>query len=124
MQDILTNSALKSTVKKGSTVAMLAAIILYIWHTLAPLPAVLNPVFPVICAVLVIHGIEGIVGAALILFNRLSPPADLPSQSQSELLDHLPNNTLLAVLKAGLYTFFVGTVGLSEIMTATRKPQP
>jgi hypothetical protein len=124
MQDTSAKSALKSQIKIVSTVAMLVAIALSLWHTVAPLPALLNTVFPVVCVVLVIHGVEGAIASFLILLNRLSSKNNPSSQPQSILIDHLPNNTPLAILKAGLYTFFVGTVGLSEIITATRKSQP
>ncbi len=127
MQDTSPKSALsdqiKSQIKKISTVAMLGAIALVGWHAIAPLPTVLNSIFPVVCVILAIHGIEGLIGAALILLNRLSATDNPPNSAQSILIEHLPNNTPLAVLKAGLYTFFVGTVGLSEIITATRTDQ-
>ncbi len=123
MQDTSPKSVLTSQIKKVSTVAMLGAIALVGWQTLAPLPPFLNSLFPIVSVVLIIHGVEAVIGAALILLNRLSSSNQSNEPSQSILIEHLPQNTPLAVLKAGLYTFFVGTVGLSEIITATRAEQ-
>jgi hypothetical protein len=123
-------SVLKSRIKVGSTVAISGAIALYIWLAFAPLPDWLNPLVSIVGVVLVIHAVEGAIASVLILRSRLlvdkpllnEPISDKPSsEPQSLLLQHLPNNTLLAVLKAGLYTFFVGTVGLQEIIAATRQ---
>jgi hypothetical protein len=124
MQDTSAKSALQSQIKIVSTVVISGAIALSLWHAVAPLPALLNMIFPVGCVILAIHGVEGAIAAVFILLYRLSSKDNPSSQSPSMLIDHLPNNTPLAIVKAGLYTFFVGTVGLSEIITATRKSQP
>lgn len=105
-----------SRIKIVSTVLILGAIALWIWHAFAPLPPQLQTVFSLTQIVLLIHAIEGAIGAALIYRYR-SLKKNNPQDQPSLLLDeHLPENTPGAVLKAGLYTFFVGTVGLSEII--------
>lgn len=125
MQDISEKSALSSRVKIVSTVLIFGAIILCVWQALATLPPFLQPVFSVVQVVLMIHGVEGAITAILIFlyWQRIqnSFENDSPKQTSFSLTEHLPNNLPLAVVKGGLYTFFVGTVGLLEVVKAVRQ---
>lgn len=118
------SSAISKQIKIASTLLMLGAIALYIWQRLAPLPSVLRPVFLVAQVAAIIHAIEGAIAAILIYRYRFSPERaageGAANPSASLLIDHLPDNTPRAILKAGLYAFFVGTIGLVEIIKATR----
>jgi len=111
-----------SKVKIGATVLVFGAIALYIWQLIAPLPTVLQPVFAIAQVVLVIHAVEGAIAAILIgLYKRrTNHSAAAPQTENSLLMEKLPDNPLLAIIKAGLYAFFVGTVGLVEIIQATK----
>lgn len=111
-----------SQVKIGATVLIFGVIALTIWQLIAPLPASLQPVFAVTQVVLIIHTVEGAIAAILIgLYKfRTGNPSEDTQTENSLLMEKLPNNTLLAIIKAGLYAFFVGTVGLVEIIQATK----
>ncbi|MEL7330861.1 MAG: hypothetical protein AAFN12_01365 [Cyanobacteria bacterium J06560_2] len=108
-------------IKLIATVLVLGAIALQIWQMLIPLPTVLQPIAKITLIVLAIHAIEGVIAAALILKYRLSDQDPAPTADTALLIDHLPESTPLAVLKAGLYAFFVGTVGLQEVIKGTRE---
>ncbi|MFK8184900.1 MAG: hypothetical protein AB8B99_16130 [Phormidesmis sp.] len=105
-------------VKVISTALIFGAIILQVWQLFSPLPVYIQPIAKITGVVLIIHAIEGLISAALILRDRLS--AEPAASSNALLIQKLPQNTPLAVLKAGLYAFFVGTVGLLEVIEATK----
>lgn len=119
----MTTSTIKShkSAKIISTVLIFGAIALQICQALIPLPPLLSTLSSITQVVLIIHGVEGIIAAALIAFYRQGVQNKPTAQSSSLLIDHLPQNTLFAVIKAGLYAFFVGTVGLLEIIKATKE---
>ena len=75
--------------------------------------------------VLLIHAIEGAIAAVLIFLYRQRPKGSQDSisleQTKSVLAEHLPSSTPLAIIKGSLYVFFVGTVGLSEIIKAFKQ---
>ena len=107
------------SIKVISMVLVLAAIALQIWHLVSPLPAFLDPVFRLTLIALLIHAIEGLVAAALIFRYRQDTRTRNVENVSTVLLDPLPASTPLAVIKAGLYVFFVGTVGLKEVLKET-----
>ena len=107
------------SIKVISMVLVLAAIALHIWHLVSPLPAFLDPVFRLTLVALLIHAIEGLVAAVLIFRYRQNTRTRNVENVSTVLLDHLPASTPLAVIKAGLYVFFVGTVGLIEVLKET-----
>ena len=124
MENAVNSSAISKRIKVASTVLMFGAITLYAWQRLAPLPAGLRPVFLVAQVAVIAHAIEGAIAAILIFRYRFSPErapeGSAQNPSASLLIDHLPESTPRAILKAGLYTFFVGTIGLVEIIKATK----
>lgn len=103
-------------IKVGATVLVLGALVLQLMQLVMVLPALLQGVANITQVILVIHAVEGLVAAMLIFRYKLRTRNGLSSQSSSLLLSHLPESFPLAVIKAGLYVFFVGTVGLVEIM--------
>ncbi|MEO0767947.1 MAG: hypothetical protein AAFY72_00710 [Cyanobacteria bacterium J06649_4] len=110
----------------GATLLVLGAIALQAWHFLTPLPPFLKVIFSITQVALLIHAVEGLIAAILILRYRLRSEQPESSESSTEyvstvLINHLPQNTVLAVAKAGLYVFFVGTVGLLEILKETKR---
>ena len=124
------NSQTAKQAKIISTALIFSAIALQLWQLVAPIPHFLQLISSITQVVLIIHAAEGIVGAILIALykiklDKIAPhemapngqyTEDKPAQAGSNLLtNHLPKSTPLAVLKAGLYAFFVGTVGLAEI---------
>ncbi|MEN8446881.1 MAG: hypothetical protein ABG776_17940 [Cyanobacteria bacterium J06555_13] len=111
-----------SQVKIGATILIFVAITLTLWQLITPLPSFLQPVFAILQVVLVIHAVEGAIAAILIgLYKfRTSNPSETAQTENSLLMEKLPDNTILAIIKAGLYAFFVGTVGLVEIIQATK----
>ena len=120
----MTSLKSNSQAKIISTVLILSAIALYLSHWLIPLPPFLESILSVVQVVLLIHAVEGAIAAILILRYRqrlANDPAISSENPDALLLKHLPTNTPLAVVKAGLYTFFVGTVGLSEIFKETQR---
>ncbi|MGB3300193.1 MAG: hypothetical protein WBA76_18175 [Phormidesmis sp.] len=125
MQNVLEKSALSSRVKIVSTVLVFGGMVLCVWQALATLPPFLQPVFSVVQVALFIHGVEGAIAAILIFlyWQRIQKffESDLPNQTSFLLTDHLPTNLPLAVVKSGLHTFFVGTVGLLEVVKAVRQ---
>ncbi len=108
-------------IKIVSTGLIFGAVVLQIWQFLSPLPQFLQSVASFTLIVLIIHAVEGIIAAFLIGLYRTRSRDVSTSANSSLLTDHLPESTPLAIIKAGLYTFFVGTVGLSEIFKATKK---
>ncbi len=109
-------------VKVISTALIFGAIALCLLHTITLFPPFLESTFSVVQVVLLIHAVEGAIAAVLIFLYRQRPKSTLdsdpPEQPQSLLTEHLPSSTPLAIIKGGLYVFFVGTVGLSEIIKA------
>lgn len=108
-------------VKIVSTGLIFGAVVLQIWQLILPLPLFLQPIVAFTQIVLIIHAVEGIIAAFLIGLYRMRIRDTSISQASSLLIDHLPENTPLAIIKAGLYTFFVGTIGLSEVVKLTKK---
>ena len=128
-----------------STALIFAALVLQLWQMLSALPPSLEPITNITAIVLIIHAVEGVISAVCILRYRLRGDAGVAlstsAMSASEmsaseisegkiselgiseniLTQKLPANTPLAVLKAGLYAFFVGTVGLLEVIEATKQ---
>ena len=115
------NPAFTKRIKVVSTVLIFSALLLQVWRLIALLPQSLQTLSSITQVVLLIHAVEGIVAAILIFLYRQRDQNDSTYQTSSLLIDHLPESTLPAVVKAGLYAFFVGTVGLSEIVKATQK---
>ena len=115
------NSALTKRIKVASTVLISSALLLQAWGLIASLPQPLQTLSSITQIVLLIHAVEGIIAAILIFLYRQRDKTDAAYQTSSLLIDHLPESTLPAVVKSGLYAFFVGTVGLSEIVKATQK---
>ncbi len=124
MQDVSEKSAASSRVKIVSTVLIFSAVILWVGHAVVAFPTFLESMFSVTQVVLLIHAVEGAIAAILIFLYRqrlkANPESNLSEQPKSLLTEHLPNNTPLAIVKGSLYTFFVGTVGLLEIIKAYR----
>lgn len=114
-------------VKVISTGLIVGAIALCLLHPIIPFSSFLESVFSVVQVVLLIHAVEGAIAALLIFLYQQRPKStlnsDSPEQAKSLLSEHLPSSTPLAIIKGGLYVFFVGTVGLSEIIKAF-KQQP
>ena len=133
-----------------STALIFAALVLQLWQMLSALPPSLEPITNITAIVLIIHAVEGVISAVCILRYRLRgdagvalstsemPASEMPASemsaseisegkipegelSENILTQKLPANTPLAVLKAGLYAFFVGTVGLLEVIEATKQ---
>lgn len=109
-----------SQIKIAATVLMLAAIALQIWQIIIPLPSFLSTVFAITSVVLIIHAVEGLIGAFLILQYKTHTYDSSGKADSQMLVSHLPQSTPLAVFKAGLYVFFVGTIGLKEIIKETK----
>jgi hypothetical protein len=83
-------------IKVTATVFISSAIVLELWHIYAMLanietPSILSPLFWLERLALISHGIEGIIAAFY-----------APSKKENP-------------IKYGVYTFFVGTVGLVEL---------
>ena len=115
----MSDSKSKKRIKIVSTVLVFSAIALQLWSAIAALPSSLRLISSITQVVLVIHAIEGVIGAVLIALYRRRSQRTSTQPNSTLLIEHLPKNTPLAVVKAGLYAFFVGTVGLSEIISAT-----
>ena len=115
------NPAFTKRIKVVSTVLIFSALVLQAWSLVASLPQFLQTISSITQIVLLIHALEGIVAAILIFLYRQRAKNNPAHQTNSMLIDHLPESTLPAVIKAGLYAFFVGTVGFSEIVKATQK---
>ena len=113
-----------SQLKIVATLLIFGAIALTIWQLIAPLPSFLQPVFAFTQVILIIHAVEGAIAAVLIGLYKLRTTSNAdsaPAQAENSLLmEKLPDNTVLAIIKGGLYAFFVGTVGLVEIIQATK----
>lgn len=121
-------------IKRASALLVLGALLLQLLQAMFALPAFLLGVAAVTKVALAIHAVEGLVGAILILRYKLrlqtaaSNEALLGGAGAGEggdedvslLLAHLPESLPLSVVKAGLYVFFVGTVGLLEIVRAVK----
>ncbi|MEL6489113.1 MAG: hypothetical protein AAFQ95_04045 [Cyanobacteria bacterium J06621_3] len=114
------DSSSTKRIKIVSTGAVLAAVVLQALSVFIAMPGSLQPVLDVTKVLLIIHGIEGAIASILILRYKLRPQQQLASSAESTLIEHLPESTALSVIKAGLYVFFVGTVGLTEIVRAVK----
>jgi dolichyl-phosphate-mannose--protein O-mannosyl transferase len=117
----MSDSKSSKQIKVVSTGLIFGAVVLQIWQLIFPLPLILQSIASFTLIVLMIHAVEGIIAAFFIGFYRTRMGDTPVSQTSSLLIDHLPESTPLAIIKAGLYTFFVGTMGLSEIVKATKK---
>ncbi|MGC1309668.1 MAG: hypothetical protein WA885_20795 [Phormidesmis sp.] len=121
MQSEKSSPAFSKQIKIVSTVLIFGAIALWIWQLFTPLPPFLQPVFSVVQVVMLIHAVEGAIAAVLVFrYRQRTQGNDLPNQPSSLLTDHLPESTPLAILKGGLYAFFVGTIGLAEVIEASK----
>ncbi len=121
MQDSTNGSGLDRLIKVGLTLLIFSAIALQLWNAITPVPPFLQPAIPITKVVLFIHAIEGAIAAFIILRYRqrlANSPQPLPS---SLLTEKLPDNTPLAIIKGGLYAFFIGLPGLVEIMQASKQ---
>ena len=107
---------IQKQIKVGATGLVLGALVLQLMHWVLELPAPLLVLAKITKVILVIHAVEGFVAAVLIFRYKLRSQDESTSETSSLLLSHLPESLPLAVIKAGLYVFFVGTVGLSEIV--------
>ncbi|MGD1864096.1 MAG: hypothetical protein ACFB0D_06040 [Phormidesmis sp.] len=107
---------IQKQIKVGATGLVLGALVLQLMHWVLELPAPLLVLAKITKVILVIHAVEGLVAAVLIFRYKLRSQDESTSETSSLLLSHLPESLPLAVIKAGLYVFFVGTVGLSEIV--------
>lgn len=110
-----------SRIKIVATVLVFAAIALQIWQLFTPLPPALISLAKITFVILIIHAVEGLVAAALILKYKTSTAEKTPNEASALLVDHLPDATAPAVIKAGLYVFFVGTIGLKEVIEGTKR---
>lgn len=107
---------IQKQIKVGATGLVLGALVLQLMHWVLELPAPLLVLANITKVILVIHAVEGLVAAVLIFRYKLRSQDKSTGETSSLLLSHLPESLPLAVIKAGLYVFFVGTVGLSEIV--------
>lgn len=114
------NKSTSARIKIVATLLVFAAIALQLWQLFTPLPASLISLAKITFVILIIHAIEGLIAAALILKYKLDPVEKAPNEASALLVDHLPKETLPAVIKAGLYVFFVGTIGLKEVLKGTK----
>lgn len=108
-------------IKLISTVLVLGAVVLQLIGLVAKLPVFLQVLATITGVILAIHAAEGLIAAVMILRYRLRPQDAIDTSESSLLMSHLPESLPLAVLKAGLYVFFVGTVGLVEIIREMTK---
>ncbi|MGB7486842.1 MAG: hypothetical protein WA901_11670 [Phormidesmis sp.] len=108
-------------IKIGATGVIFGAIALQIWQLLLPLPSFLQPLAKITLFVLALHALEGAIAAVLIGAYKFGKAEKVSSEASALLVDHLPDSAPMAVVKAGLYVFFVGTVGLKEVIEGTRK---
>ena len=108
-------------IKLISTVLVLGAVVLQLIGWVAKLPVFLQVLATITGVILAIHAAEGLIAAVMILRYRLRPQNAIAASESSLLMSHLPESLPLAVLKAGLYVFFVGTVGLVEIIREMTK---
>ena len=114
-------SKLDKSIKIGLTLLVLSAIVLQLWNATTPVPSLLQSAIPITKVVLQIHAVEGAI-AAFIVFRYRQRLKNSSQLSPSSLLtEKLPDNTPLAVLKGGLYAFFIGLPGLSEIIQASKQ---
>ena len=102
----MSDSKSAKRIKLVSTVLIASAIALQISNLTAPLPHSLQPVNTLAQVAIAIHAIESVIAATSIAFYK-SPLKDT-------------GTTLPTIIKASLYTFFVGTVGLLEIVAAAK----
>jgi len=112
----MANQNVQKQIKIGATLLVLGALVLQGMQMAVTLPVALQVLARITKVILAIHAVEGLVAAVLIFRYKLKSKGSLPNEPSSMLMAHLPESLPLAVLKAGLYVFFVGTVGLSEII--------
>ena len=112
MQDTSDSSVQMAAIKVGASALIAAGVSLLIWQWVFELPAVLdrafwNRVSAIATVAIVIHAVEGLIAAVLTL--KLTTSAGTASAR------------VKATVQAGLYVFFVGTVGLWEIIKADKE---
>lgn len=108
-------------IKLGLTLLVFSAIALQLWNAIIPVPPFLQPAIPITQTVLLIHAVEGLIGAFLIFGYRQRLKDNPQSQASSLLTEKLPDSTPLAVLKGSLYVFFIGAPAFSEVMQAVKQ---
>ena len=123
MQSDANGSGLDRVIKIGLTLLVFSAIVLQSWNALTPVPPFLQPAIPITKVVLFIHAVEGVIAAFLVFRYRQRLSNSSQPLPTSLLTEKLPDNTPLAVIKGGLYAFFIGLPGLSEIMQASKQSQ-
>ncbi|MEM8503739.1 MAG: hypothetical protein AAF716_11375 [Cyanobacteria bacterium P01_D01_bin.1] len=106
MRDLSEGAINTAAIKVSAVTVVAAALCLWVWQLVGGLPAALNGVvFGRVSAIanvaLIIHAIEAGIATALIFRTGRSP-------------------SLQKILKVGLYVFFVGTIGLLEIVRASK----
>ena len=104
MQNLSVSPSQATAIKVAASTSVLAGVGLWLWQLFNQLPTVLdNPfwqrVIAIANAALVIHLIEGII-AAIVTFKVTS------------------SLRVKKTLQAGVYVFFVGTIGLQETVKA------
>ena len=110
--------------KIGLMLLIFGAIALQVWNAIIPAPPFLQPAIPITKVALFIHAVEGAIAAFLIFRYRQSLKNSSQPLPPSLLTEKLPDNTPLAVIKGGLYAFFIGLPGLSEIIQAYKNLDP
>ncbi len=108
-------------IKIGATGVIFLAIALQLWQAFLPIPPFLQPIAKITLFILALHAIEGAIAATLIGFYKLNRTEKASTEASALMVDHLPDSTLMAIVKAGLYVFFVGTVGLKEVIEGTKR---
>lgn len=108
-------------IKLGLTLLVFSAITLQLWNAITPVRPFLQPAIPITKTVLLIHAVEGLIGAFLIFRYRQRLENNPQSQASSLLTEKLPDNTPLAILKGSLYVFFIGAPAFSEVMKAVKQ---
>ncbi len=106
MQNLLEGSVGVAATKIGAFTVVTAALCLWVWQLIGDLPVALGGVvFGRVIAIanvaLIIHAIEAAIAVALTFQGVRSPKA-------------------WKIIKVGLYVFFVGTVGLFEIIQTSK----
>jgi hypothetical protein len=106
MQNLLEGSIGVAATKISASAVVAAALCLWVWQLVGELPTALGGVvFGRVVAIanvaLIIHAIEAAI-AAMLTFQGVRSPR------------------VQKTIKVSLYVFFVGTVGLSEIVRASK----
>ena len=119
----MANPNVQKRIKVGATLLVLGALVLQLLQWVVLLPAPLQVLVKVTQVILAFHAVEGLVAAVLIFRYKLRPQGGSSGEAGSLLMSHLPESLPMSVLKAGMYIFFVGTVGLVEVIKGV-KPVP